>query len=113
VSCGAVAILLLFGGLKRETNKVQKGNLVTVLAYACLFVILMTVGAKKFDRYMLPVILALDIMAAWGLVELARLEVGSWKLEIGHWSLVIGHWFIALFLLQAGHIISYHPYYLA
>ena len=103
-----VTLPLLFAGRKAE-----RGSLSALLAYACLFTILMTMGAKKFDRYMLPVILALDIVAAWGLVELGKLEVGSWKLEIGHWSLVIGHWLIVLFLLQAGHVISYHPYYLA
>ncbi len=97
----AVALPLLFGG-----QKTRRGNLAALLAYACLFTILMTLGAKKFDRYMLPVILALDIVAAWGLVELGKLEAGSWKLEVGHWLIV-------LFVFQAGHIISYHPYYLA
>ncbi len=105
----AVALPLLFTG--RKTQK--RGNLAAILAYACLFTILMTLGAKKFDRYMLPVILALDIVAAWGLVELGKLEVGSWKLEVGSWKLVIGHWLIILFLLQAGHVVSYHPHYLA
>ena len=37
-----------------------------LLAYVCLSTILMTMGAKKLDRYMPPVILALDIVAALG-----------------------------------------------
>ncbi len=97
----AVAIPLLFGGLKRE----PRGPVTALLAYACLFTILMTLGAKKFDRYMLPVILALDIVAAWGLSRVWSLEfrVSSLKLAVG----------ISLCLLQVGHILSYHPYYLS
>jgi 4-amino-4-deoxy-L-arabinose transferase-like glycosyltransferase len=111
-----IAILLLFSGqehvkrenVKRETNKVQKENVVAILAYACLFTILMTLWAKKFDRYMLSVILALDIVAAWGLIRLG--EIMSQRLRV--WSLEFGVWSV-LFLFQTVHIISYHPYYLA
>jgi hypothetical protein len=39
---------------------------VALLAYVCLSAILMAMGAKKLNRYMLPVILALDIVAALG-----------------------------------------------
>ncbi len=113
----AVALPLLLAG-----RKAQKGNFAALFAYACLFTILMTLGAKKFDRYMLPVILALDIVAAWGLVGLGELmsqyirkrSEGHqlWTLDFGYWILGIGVWSL-LFLLQAGHIISYHPYYLS
>ncbi len=132
----AIALPLLLGN-----EKAPKGNLAALLAYACLFTILMTLGAKKFDRYMLPSILALDIVAAWGLVELGRLvsqRLGRrskfqapnskgrqlWTLDsstepssraqaeglaevLGLGTLVV------LLLLQAGHILSYHPYYLS
>ena len=101
----AVALPLLFVG-----RKALKGNLVALLAYACLFTILMTLGAKKFDRYMLPVILALDIVAAWGLVELGKLA--RQHLEFRVWSLGFGIC-IALLLLQAILVLSYHPHYLA
>ncbi|MGA9349056.1 MAG: glycosyltransferase family 39 protein [Anaerolineae bacterium] len=129
-----IAIPLLFSGqehvkredvkrenVKRETNKVQRGNLVAILVYACLFTILMNLGAKKFDRYMLPVILALDIVAAWGMIRLG--ELTSWYLrrhskDHQHWTLDIGYWifsglWILLFLFQTIHVISYHPHYLA
>ena len=104
-----VTPLLLFGSqkdVKREL--VKRGSLAAILAYACLFTILITLGAKKFDRYMLPIILALDIVAAWCLVGLGKLvsqRFRVWSLEFGVWSL--------LFLFQIGHIMSYHPYYLA
>jgi hypothetical protein len=108
--------LLIALPLLPGSRKAHRGDLAALLAYACLFTILMTLGAKKFDRYMLPVILVLDIVSAWGLLELGKkLKIGNWKLEIGNWTLVIGHWslVIVLFLLQTGHIFSYHPYYLA
>ncbi|MBM4466004.1 MAG: hypothetical protein FJ014_10715 [Chloroflexi bacterium] len=120
----AAAIPLLFSSVKREDVKREdvkrETNLVAILAYACLFTILMTLGAKKFDRYMLPTILALDIVAAWGLVELGnklkaqasnvKRKTSTSKLRA--WSLEFGVW-ILLFLLQTGHVLSYHPYYLA
>ena len=37
-----------------------------LVLFALLFALVMTVGAKKFDRYLLPSILALDIVAAAG-----------------------------------------------
>ncbi len=43
-----------------------------LLAFAVLFVVLMSFGAKKFDRYGLPVYGPLDLVAGWGLVETAR-----------------------------------------
>jgi hypothetical protein len=79
-------------------------------------------GAKKFDRYMLPVIVTLDIVAGWGLVGLGEFtsqylrshskSYQLWVSDIGYWVLSVGAWSL-LFLLQAGHIVSYHPYYLA
>jgi hypothetical protein len=115
----ATALSLLFGG-----QKAQRGNLAAILAYACFFAILMTLGAKKFDRYMLPAILALDIVAAVGLARLggfvsqrlgrrSNFQVPSSKghrlrtLDLGLGILIV------LLLLQTGHIFSYHPYYLA
>ena len=95
----AIALPLLFIGRK------DRGSLAALLAYAGLFTILMTIGAKKFDRYMLPVILALNIVAAWGLSAVWSLEFRVSSLKFGAWSLLL--------LLQAGHVISYHPYYLS
>jgi hypothetical protein len=116
-----VAPLLLFGSqkdVKREL--VKRGDSAAILAYACLFTMLITLGAKKFDRYMLPVILALDIVAAWGLVGLGKkLKVQSPKLKLQIWMVrlrspqVLDFGFWILLLLQAGHIMSYHPHYLA
>jgi 4-amino-4-deoxy-L-arabinose transferase-like glycosyltransferase len=112
------AILYEFTNLRIcESGRLE---VIALLAYACLFAAFMTLGAKKFDRYMLPVIVALDIVAAWGLAELGKkLKAQNLKLKFSTsnsklkiWTLDFGFW-ILLFLLQAGHVISYHPHYLA
>jgi len=46
---------------------------VTVVSFAVLYAVLMDSGAKKFDRYILPVFPVLDLLAALGWVGLARL----------------------------------------
>ena len=42
-----------------------------LVVYAVFFAVLMTIGAKKLDRYMLPVLLVLDLLAGVGLWRLA------------------------------------------
>lgn len=49
---------------------------VALLLFALVFVAGMSVGAKKFDRYILPAFLALDVIAALGWVAL-----GQWVAE--------------------------------
>jgi len=84
----------------------QEGKMVlrSLLVYILLFGIFMTMGAKKFDRYLLPIFPSVDIVASvglWGLVKTVRFNRKS----------VVA---LALALaLQAGHVLSYHPYYLS
>jgi 4-amino-4-deoxy-L-arabinose transferase-like glycosyltransferase len=74
----------------------------TLLSYALLFAVLMTLASKKFDRYMLPVIVALNLLAASGLSALAqRLK------RRAVWGAVA----IAL-LAQGAFVLWHHPYYL-
>jgi len=101
---GLAAAILLLCVKRKNVKRELGGDLVGLLAYGVLFAILITPSAKKFDRYMLPVILALDIVAAWGLSEVWSLECRVSRLKFGFW---------ALLLLQGGHVLSYHPYYLA
>lgn len=146
VAVGLVAtIALLFSSLKlevrswklevRQTSNFQSPTsnlhsedthrlwvLIALLAYGLLFSLFMTTGAKKFDRYLLPVFPALDIIAAAGLVWLADLAIrlrvpGSRFQVLGSRFSVLGarfSWAIGLaVLLQAAFVLSYHPYYLA
>jgi 4-amino-4-deoxy-L-arabinose transferase-like glycosyltransferase len=48
------------------------GPVVTLLAYALLFGLVMTFAAKSFDRYLLPAFPALDLLAGLGLALSAR-----------------------------------------
>jgi 4-amino-4-deoxy-L-arabinose transferase-like glycosyltransferase len=43
-----------------------------LVLFALLFTLVMTVGAKKFDRYLLPIYAPLDLVAAMGWLALAR-----------------------------------------
>ena len=102
----------------------RRFEITALLACACLFAAFMSLGAKKFDRYMLPAVVALDVVAAVGLVGLgefvsqrfggrSKFRVPSSKrhrLRTLDSGLGI---FIVLLLLQAGHVLSYHPHYLA
>ena len=47
--------------------------LLVLAGYVLVYVVGMSLGAKKFDRYVLPVYPALDVIAAVGIVGLARL----------------------------------------
>lgn len=83
----------------------------TLLLYAGLFVVFMTLGAKKQDRYILPIYPALDALAALGLVWIFSLEfrvanLKPWPAERLAWPLVV-----AGLLLQVGLASSCHPYY--
>lgn len=93
----ALALFFLVGDEARH-----KGIPAALLAYACLFAIFMSLGAKKFDRYMLPSILALDIVAAWGLVKMAG--------RLPRWAPAT---LIGALLIQTAFVLPYHPYYLA
>ncbi len=76
---------------------------VTLSVYAGLFLAAMSLATKKFDRYMLPVILVLDILAAAGLVRF----VERWKHKAAWWLLIAG------LLVQGGSVLSCHPHYFA
>jgi len=53
--------------MSRERPDAQRTVLLSLLAYAVIFGLGMTFGAKKFDRYLLPAFPALDLVAGWGL----------------------------------------------
>jgi len=77
--------------------------IIVLIVYAFLFTALMGLATKKFDRYMLPVIVAFDVVAAVALVR--------WMDRLGRpvAALLLSGALIA----QSMFILSYHPYYLA
>lgn len=63
-------LLLLPLALDGGNRRVQ--TIVALTAFVLLFIAVMTVGAKKLDRYMLPAIFVLDLLAGTGLWLFAR-----------------------------------------
>jgi 4-amino-4-deoxy-L-arabinose transferase-like glycosyltransferase len=103
-------------GAERPRSKIQyRVPLALLNLFVLLFVLMLTLAAKKFDRYALPIFPALDILAAAGLI---------WLLDFGFW-IVSGlsrskaqqpkskpGWLLALIVLAAN-LAWYHPYELA
>lgn len=87
-------------------KKNGRWRLMALWGYIILFSLFMTLGAKKFDRYLLPVFPALDIIAAVGLSR--GLE---WATR-GRRPLFAIAVALALFS-QLALIWLYHPYYLS
>ncbi len=81
----------------------ERLTILALVAYVGLFVSLLALATKKFDRYMLPPIVALDILAALGL---ARLIEGNKQQAT---ALLVA----TALLAQTAFVLSHHPYYLA
>ena len=97
----------------RVERRVERGALLTFVAFAVLFTLFMTTGAKKFDRYLLPVYPAVVLFASIGLAATVRwcaAAVGRrWNPALVArltWPVAI----LAIGLLQAGLVLPHHPY---
>lgn len=62
----AILGLVLLAVLGRD-RRLPGRPILWLVAYLALFMLVMTLGAKKFDRYMLPAIMILDLLAGIGL----------------------------------------------
>ena len=101
----AVAAVLGAAHLLRRRHLSETGvDALLLLAYAVFFLAGMCLGAKKMGRYVLPALLALDVLAATGLVAWARgLAGGRRRLALPLMALPL--------LIQAALILPRHPYY--
>jgi 4-amino-4-deoxy-L-arabinose transferase-like glycosyltransferase len=86
-----------------------------LLGWVLLFGLSVSIGAKKFDRYSLPIWPALDILAAVGLAALAswlvgRVWPGARRLKLRA-APALGA--LALGVLLLGYDMTYQPYYLS
>ena len=80
VLIGLVAAAVL--GWRRRSPfdaPVRRRSTLGLVVFALFFVALMTLSAKKFDRYISPVFLILDIVAALGWVGLVQTVIGWWR----------------------------------
>ena len=86
----------------------ERATLIALGAFALFWLLVMTAGPKKFDRYVLPMWPALLTLSAAGLL-------GGWTWLRERWrSLGRGAVPVALLLaLQSGTLAWYHPYYLS
>ncbi len=77
-----------------------------LLIFALIFTLGMTMGAKKFDRYILPVFLALDVVAVLGWYGIARWAGDRWRASLTAWVLA------GVTLLHGLLGFVHYPYYL-
>jgi len=98
----------LFGS-RRVAGRGERRRLWQLAALLLFWVLMMTLGPKKFDRYILPVWPALLLLCAAGLVSLVD-RVQQWIR-----GRISGGWLIGGLLLPAQLLILlwYHPYYLS
>jgi 4-amino-4-deoxy-L-arabinose transferase-like glycosyltransferase len=82
------------------------GLLTFVLAYTFL----MSLGIKKIDRYLLPIYLPLDLIAAIGWVGLYEWIKSAVKLRYAQW--MANGMLLIIVLIQAGLALNHYPYYL-
>lgn len=80
VSIAGLMLLATFkpGWSLREASGWQSLGLAWLLIYALLFVLMMTLGAKKYDRYLMPIFPALDLAAGLGWLWLGQVVVERW-----------------------------------
>lgn len=78
--------------------------------FALLFTIFMTLGSKKFDRYVLPIYAPLDLISGLGWFSFANIAVGR---KPGDWLKKNGvSLLIAALIIQLSSAVITFPYYL-
>jgi 4-amino-4-deoxy-L-arabinose transferase-like glycosyltransferase len=98
-------------------RKGEQSVLLALLAFALLFGLMMSVEPKKFDRYLLPIWPALEILAAMGLVSLFGWITAIWSLRgylksgsvRGDAPLSMLGWTLLIIILTAN-LAYFHPY---
>lgn len=104
-----LAALALLFPQARSLMSTRRGPLAMLLLFAALFTVFMTVGAKKFDRYLLPVYPPLDLVAGVGWVAAV-----SWirQRRPQRWAQVTAPAILSAALVgQAALTFSSYPYY--
>jgi 4-amino-4-deoxy-L-arabinose transferase-like glycosyltransferase len=91
-----------------DLSPASRRDLLALTGFVLLFTAVLSLSPKKFDRYLVPVFPALDVLAAVGIVGsltwLLR-TIGQWSGSRGLW---IGTGLVAL--LAALNVVWWHPY---
>jgi len=115
----SLGILGSVAAFTRRSNRWHRFATLALLGYVLLYGTIISIGATKVQRYLLPVFPAVDILAAVGLKEMIywieptlkrRLSQWgfSWLAEKDHaWTVSI----LAIGLLQVMLVLPHHPYY--
>jgi len=93
------------------SKSVARRVALALLIFALVFTAGMSIGAKKFDRYILPAFLALDVIAALGWVGLGVWIAERFRLKRVLWS-VAGIAVAGVVLLHGLFTALHAPYYL-
>jgi len=89
-------------------------NVLILILYIILFSVQMTLSAKKFDRYLLPVFPVIDIIAATGLYYVINSVNENKYLKTKNFkNVMIAFIVVSTLFFQAGSSLSLHPYYLS
>ena len=122
-----LALLGLIGAILRFTLHASRSNLsryaedrlsgdpfaargsAILVIYVIVYALIMTIGSHKQDRYLMPIFLSLNILAAMGLLYLwgwARSKLEDRFPRVGNTFL-----FILLAFIQIATVLPHHPYY--
>jgi len=72
----SIGLLLALSALVLPGRRQRRGTAGMLFAFVLWYGFMITVGAKKFDRYLLPIFGAVDLLAAWGWTSAARWAAG-------------------------------------
>ena len=101
----AAIVLLVARPKKFQTDRVWY----YILIYLVCFTLMMSLGAKKWARYILPAFLALDLLAGWGLILIGNAIGRSGRLR---WAGAFRIAFlIGALVIQAITVLRHQPYF--
>jgi 4-amino-4-deoxy-L-arabinose transferase-like glycosyltransferase len=110
----AVCLMYLVRNLRRNGLSNTNKGILALLFYVALFMLQMSLGAKKGERYLLPVFPAVAILASIGFYDacdsiLGKLHLQTMRLR----SIATLCLLSAVMLFQASMSLPLHPYYLS
>ena len=98
-------------------HRATRATTLMLVAFGLLFMLFMNLGAKKFDRYLLPMFPVFDLAAgiglAWAATRVTSRFDGWSVLKNRHSSIVTGITLLILISTQAAWTFSTYPYYLS
>ncbi|HBE89901.1 MAG: hypothetical protein A3E37_03335 [Candidatus Andersenbacteria bacterium RIFCSPHIGHO2_12_FULL_46_9] len=92
---------------KKYFNHPSKKLLIALLLFSLTFLVMMSLGAKKGDRYILPDFLALDIITGLIVSWLFTQNIRRISVKVACLSI------LALLIMQTYHVASLHPHELS